>query len=106
MEWHHLPIRDRAVPGAAFETVWPRTGRRLRAHLGAGRSILVHCMGGRGRSGTVAARLLVELGEEPRTAIERVRRARPGAIETGGQERHVLACQPPSIPMQRHGESR
>jgi len=32
------------------------------------------------------------LGEEPRAAIERVRRARPGAIETAAQEAYVLAC--------------
>jgi ADP-ribosyl-[dinitrogen reductase] hydrolase len=60
--------------------------------LGERRHVLLHCMGGLGRSGMVAARLLVELGEEPRTAIQRVRAARPGAIETAAQEAYVLAC--------------
>jgi protein-tyrosine phosphatase len=32
------------------------------------------------------------LGEQPEAAIDRVRRARPGAIETEIQERHVLQC--------------
>ena len=49
-------------------------------------------MGGLGRSGMIAARLLVELGEEPRAAIQRVRQVRPGAIETAAQEDYVLAC--------------
>jgi ADP-ribosyl-[dinitrogen reductase] hydrolase len=43
---------------------------------------LVYCCGGLGRAGTIAARLLVELGAEPITAIAGVRKARPGAIET------------------------
>jgi ADP-ribosyl-[dinitrogen reductase] hydrolase len=54
--------------------------------------VLLHCRGGLGRSGTIAARLLVELGENPRVAIDRVRRARHGAIETPAQEAHVLSC--------------
>jgi hypothetical protein len=33
----------------------------------------------------ISARLLVESGVEPETAIERVRAARPGAIETPQQ---------------------
>jgi hypothetical protein len=34
---------------------------------------------------------LIELGMPPKTAIERVRAARPGAIETRAQEEYVLA---------------
>src|SRR4051812_12177576 len=30
MEWLHLPIRDRAVPDAAFEKAWIEAGERLR----------------------------------------------------------------------------
>ena len=48
-----------------------------------------------GRGGTIAARLLVELGVKPDKAIADVRTARPGAIETPGQERFVrgiVAC--------------
>ena len=52
--------------------------------------MLVHCRGGLGRAGTIAARLLIELGIEPATAIERVRAVRPGAIETRAQEEYVL----------------
>jgi predicted DNA-binding transcriptional regulator YafY len=41
--------------------------------------------------GTIAARLLIELGIEPTKAIENVKAARPGAIETRDQERFVKA---------------
>jgi len=37
-------------------------------------------------------RFIAAVGENPRVAIDRVRRVRPGAIETPVQEAHVLAC--------------
>ena len=48
--------------------------------------VLVHCKGGLGRAGTFAARLLVEFGHTPASAIATVRTARPGALETLDQE--------------------
>ncbi|MCZ8182970.1 MAG: tyrosine-protein phosphatase [Beijerinckiaceae bacterium] len=54
--------------------------------LGEGGSVLIHCHGGRGRSGMIAARLLVLAGATPAEAILVVRAARPGAIETTAQE--------------------
>ena len=93
MEWWHLPIPDGAPPGPDFEKSWKVAGEALRDRLRAGFDILVHCKGGLGRAGTVAARLLVELGANPDDAIRRVREARePQAIETNAQEAHVAAC--------------
>ena len=65
--------------------------------------MLVHCKGGLGRAGTVAARLLVELGASPDDAIRRVRDARSRhAIETASQEAHVARCaaRAPAVPPQ------
>lgn len=92
MTWLHLPIPDFAAPGAAFEDGWKVHGPKVRAALADGRNVVVHCRGGRGRSGLVAARILVELGEEPRAAIHAVRKANPLAIETPVQEDHVRAA--------------
>jgi ADP-ribosyl-[dinitrogen reductase] hydrolase len=64
----------------------------LRQVVRSGGRVLLHCRGGLGRAGTIAARLLVELGMEPGKAVQAVRHVRPGAIETIEQERHVLAC--------------
>jgi protein-tyrosine phosphatase len=52
--------------------------------------VLVHCRGGVGRAGTVAARILVELGTPATEAVRQVRAARAGAIETRSQLEHVL----------------
>ena len=87
--WRHLPIADFSAPDDAFEARWIEAGREIRACLRAGGDVLAHCRGGLGRSGMIAARLLVELGERPEAAMAEVRRARPGAIETAAQEEAV-----------------
>lgn len=94
MDWFHLPIRDVSIPGREFERAWQVHGPGLRARLRDGFSVVLHCKGGLGRAGTIAARLLVELGLEPSEAIRQVRKARPGAIETAEQARYVAAQSP------------
>jgi len=96
MAWHHLPIVDVRPPGEAFERQWQEVGPQLRSRLRAGGRVVVHCRGGLGRAGTVAARLLVELGMAPIEAIRRVRAVRPGAIQTGAQQDHVMRTRPAS----------
>jgi ADP-ribosylglycohydrolase len=91
LEWHHLPVKDVSAPAAEFETRWVYAGARVRERLRAGERVLVHCRGGLGRAGSVAARLLVEFGATPAAAITQVRAARPRAIETREQEQWVLA---------------
>ena len=87
--WFHLPIVDASIPDQGFEQELEIAGEEIRALLRGGRDVLVHCRGGLGRAGMIAARLLVELGMEPAEAIARVRAVRPGAIETPEQERFV-----------------
>ena len=93
MEWWHAPIPDGRPPGPEFEDAWAVTGEALRDRLRLGFDVLLHCRGGLGRAGTIAARLLVELGARPNDAIRRVRDARSRyAIETISQEVHVAQC--------------
>jgi|SRR5665213_1591237 len=91
MRWFHLPIADVSVPDEQFEQEWDSAGEELRSMLRRRLDVLVHCRGGLGRAGTIAARLLVELGTEPTKAIASVRAVRPGAIETSDQEEFVLS---------------
>lgn len=91
---YHLPIVDGQIPDEKFEHRWRTAGPRLRQFLRNGKKIVVHCKGGLGRTGTIAARLLVELGVSPKEAIMQVRNARPGAIETDSQAHYVLSCKP------------
>lgn len=86
MAFHHLPIVDGAAPDARFEQAWPSLSRALRAALRQGGRVLVHCRGGLGRAGTVAAALLIEEGMAADAAMAAVRAARsPAAIETAVQ---------------------
>ncbi|SLN75600.1 cyclin-dependent kinase inhibitor 3 family protein [Oceanibacterium hippocampi] len=95
MLWFHLPIVDVSTPDKDFERHWQGAGEQLRGLLRDGRDVLVHCRGGLGRAGTIAARLLIEMGTEPATAIRQVRQVRPGAIETRRQEQYVLGLAGP-----------
>ena len=103
MTWHHLPIRDGSIPDAAFEAAWLETGAGLRAMLRDGANVLLHCKGGLGRAGTIAARLLVELGVEPEAAAAQVRSVRPGAIETRTQLGFVMGLGPVVEPQPERG---
>ena len=90
MVWLHLPIRDVSTPSVEFEARWPAHSEKLRGLLDAGQNVVVHCKGGLGRAGMIAARLLVEFDVEPVEAMAKVRAARGlGAIETRPQENWV-----------------
>lgn len=98
LAWHHLPIEDFSEPNRRFEKLWKTTGPELLGHLRAGRRVHMHCNMGLGRAGTIAARLLVELGLPPQTAIERIRLARPHAIQTDAQMDYVLRLRAARVP--------
>jgi ADP-ribosyl-[dinitrogen reductase] hydrolase len=96
MQWFHLSIVDQRIPDEDFEQKWDVAGEKLRLILRGGSDVVVHCRGGLGRAGTIAARLLIELGVDPEAAIERVRAARgPKAIENDKQEMYVLSLGSP-----------
>ena len=90
MEWLHFPIRDVDIPDERFAHAWKEARPVIHGRLNAGQRILIHCRGGLGRTGLVAALILVERGVEPRSAMRRVRAVRPHAIETTAQENYVL----------------
>ena len=87
LELRTFPIPDGGVPRDVDE-VRALVGWILE-RLGDGKHVAVHCRGGLGRSGLVAACCLVGVGVAPDAAIREVRLVRPGAIETPAQEAFV-----------------
>jgi protein-tyrosine phosphatase/nicotinamidase-related amidase len=84
---HHLPILDQRT-GAVEEVT--EALRWMDGALRTGESLLVHCVGGLGRSGMLAATYLRTQGAGADEAIETVRTARSHrAIETALQEQFV-----------------
>jgi len=81
---HHLPIVDGRVPALdELESALAFIDARLQS----GHGVLVHCVGGLGRAGTVAAAWLKRRGMDAPSAIAKIRATRsPRAIETQIQE--------------------
>lgn len=89
LAWCHLPIQDMHPPAAQFEKAWQVQADEIEALLAADGRLILHCAGGLGRTGTIAARLLIDRGLSASNAMEAVRAARPGAIETPSQEAYL-----------------
>lgn len=80
--WLHLPVADFGVPeGMDWDDVCQRV---LETLAGNGR-VLVHCLGGCGRSGMMVLRAMIAAGEYPDAALVRLRGIRPCAVETDAQ---------------------
>ncbi|NJE02570.1 dual specificity protein phosphatase family protein [Thermococcus sp. MV11] len=79
----HSPIPDFTAPTLSqlLEILGWIEGKRMQ-----GKRVLIHCLGGLGRSGTVAvAWLMYSKGLPLGEALARVRSIRPGAVETPEQ---------------------
>jgi protein-tyrosine phosphatase len=87
----HLPIPDGRAPLEDPETDDDYGGliEDIAGRLERGQTVVLHCRGGQGRSGLVAASVLVALGHPAIQALETVRQARKGAVETPDQEERV-----------------
>ncbi|ASJ09665.1 protein tyrosine phosphatase [Thermococcus siculi] len=76
----HSPIEDFTAPtlNQLLEILeW------IERRVGEGKKVLIHCLGGLGRSGTIAtAWLMYSKGLRLQEALRRVRSIRPGSVET------------------------
>lgn len=80
LDWIHLPIADEGAPDALFENLWVDSKLGIHQYLDQGDGVVIHCKGGSGRTGVVAARILMERGMPMENAIEQVKHLRPKAF--------------------------
>lgn len=79
----HLPVPDMTAPTPSQIDEFIAFAKE---NMEEGRSIVLHCLAGSGRTGTMIACYLVTKGRSAEDAIAEVRRYRPSAIETHWQE--------------------
>lgn len=81
-EWHNIAIRDFSAPSVAQI----REFVALAASSSPEKKTIVHCQGGTGRTGTMAAAHWITKGLSVVQAVAAVRLRRPHAVETPEQE--------------------
>jgi protein-tyrosine phosphatase len=85
LEFYEFPIPDLGIPesfAAARELI-----DKLRGGLEEGKKIAIHCRQGIGRSGLIAAGVLVASGVDPETAFRRVSAARGLSVPETPEQR-------------------
>lgn len=87
-EMIHLPIPDFGTPRLDDLCT---VVERINSAIEDGKKVLVHCLVGRGRSGTIAAAYLISTGFGVDDAIKHVRARVKGAIETQEQEELLMS---------------
>ncbi|SON51338.1 cyclin-dependent kinase inhibitor 3 family protein [Vibrio tapetis] len=89
MAWHHIVIEDDQAPGEDFSAKWQQASPSLQALLANGDKVALHCMGGSGRTGLLAAHLLLEQGWPLDKIISQVQALRPGAFTKAVQQDYI-----------------
>jgi protein-tyrosine phosphatase len=83
-----FPIPDRQVPRSEMELA--HALERVEHSLSNRENVLIHCRQGVGRSGLVAACLLVKKGVSPGAAVEKITAARGVAVPETDEQREWI----------------
>ena len=92
---YSFPIADRQVPRS--EAKLGEMLDQMDDALSAGRNVLVHCRQGVGRSGLVAACLLVKNGMSPGAAVQAVSAARGVTVPETAEQRDWIERYAPAF---------
>ncbi len=89
LAWFHLPVEDECAPTEAFAELWTEVKKHLHDRLDKGEKLAVHCKGGSGRTGLLAAQILMERGVPTSHAVEQVRALRSNAFTHAAQVDYI-----------------
>lgn len=80
INWFQLPIEDDSAPQQPFEQAFATHKAAILALLQNDKTIAIHCKGGSGRTGLMAAILMTQLGYSKADATAQVQQLRPKAL--------------------------
>ena len=89
MAWYHTPIEDDQIPNARFLKTWQQISNDLHHYLSEGNKVALHCMGGSGRTGLLAAHVLLERRWTLADIISQVQQRRPNTFTKPEQLEYV-----------------
>jgi len=95
LDFSSFPIQDRQVPHS--EEKLGEVLNKLNHQLSAGRNVLVHCRQGVGRSGLIAACLLIKNGMSPGAAVDAASAARGVEIPETSEQREWIEHYAPAF---------
>ena len=81
LQWFHFPIEDDASPGEEFKHAWEKHEQWVFGILNQQGTIAIHCKGGSGRTGLIAAIILLERGMPSEQVVYQVKSLRPNALK-------------------------
>ncbi|HAS63464.1 MAG TPA: phosphatase [Vibrio sp.] len=80
MQWFQIEIEDDCAPDASFAAKWQAASPTLQEIVNQGGKVAMHCMGGSGRTGLLAAHLLLERDWALADIVSQLQALRPGAF--------------------------
>ncbi|MCG3862621.1 MULTISPECIES: cyclin-dependent kinase inhibitor 3 family protein [unclassified Photobacterium] len=89
LQWFNIPIEDDCAPDASFQPHWDAISPALHQALDNGEKVALHCMGGSGRTGLLAAHLLLEKNWQLEDIINQVQALRPNAFTKKVQAEYI-----------------
>lgn len=81
LHWYHLPVDDDGAPGECFQQAWSKEKASILSMLDQQQTIAIHCKGGSGRTGLMAAIIMLERGYGLAQATAEVQALRPKALK-------------------------
>lgn len=80
LAWFHCPIADDHAPEQDFAAAWQVAAPQVHQQLIAGHQVAIHCKGGSGRTGLMAAQILYERGLAKDVVTSKIQALRPYAL--------------------------
>lgn len=81
MQWFQFPVEDDAAPDETFQVAWDARKAEVFSLLDRGSTVAIHCRGGSGRTGFMAAIIMIERGMGFAEAEALVKSLRPNSLK-------------------------